>query len=76
MFQCKVCAEKDKRIEDLSKQVDLLSRLCFPTGKEPARAFQDSLEANKILDGSSEQITIDQDAEDSVGDASEQVDYI
>jgi hypothetical protein len=31
MFDCKVCNEKDKRIDDLLSQVSLLQRLVFPT---------------------------------------------
>lgn len=54
---CQVCLEKDKRIEDLSKQVELLHSLALPK-KETLSVFTTSLEANKLLDGSSDQVQI------------------
>lgn len=30
MFSCKVCAEKDRRISDLNKQIEFLKRLSQP----------------------------------------------
>lgn len=54
---CKVCSEKDLRIADLTKQVDLLQTLVFPR-KETTQSFMDSLEANKILSGDNEQVEI------------------
>lgn len=35
MFDCKVCAEKDKRIDDLLAQVDILKRLVLPNPVSP-----------------------------------------
>ncbi len=50
MFTCKVCAEKEARISDLLKQVELLQRLTFPP-QAPGRLPLIELEANKILSG-------------------------
>lgn len=36
MFDCKVCAEKEKRIDDLLAQVDTLKRMLFPTPVSPS----------------------------------------
>lgn len=51
MFKCKVCIEKDKMISELSKQIDILRTLAYPSHTENAQAFIQSLEANKVLGG-------------------------
>lgn len=60
MFKCKVCTEKDARIVDLQKQIQLLTSAAFPSSISNHDAFVRSLEANKILSGdTSTQIEIE-----------------
>lgn len=80
---CKVCAEKDLRIADLQKQVDLLHTLVFPVKQNSEQAFLTSLEANKILGGETDQVDISEDESvlleaDSIlnGNYDEHVDYM
>lgn len=56
--KCKVCAEKDLRIADLIKQVDLLQTLVFPVKQDTRQAFMESLEANKILSGDTDPVEV------------------
>lgn len=56
--KCKVCTEKDLRIADLQKQIDLLHTLVFPSKQDTRQAFIQSLEANKILGGDSDPIEV------------------
>lgn len=58
---CLVCKEKDNRIEDLKKQVDLLTSLAFPPRHENEKTFMASIEANKLLEGSTEQVQLSED---------------
>lgn len=51
MFKCKVCLEKDKMIQELSKQVEILRTLAYPNQTSNSKAFMQSIEANKILNG-------------------------
>lgn len=56
--KCKVCAEKDLRIADLQKQVDILHTLVFPAKLDHKQAFIESLEANKIMGADSDSVEI------------------
>lgn len=58
MFKCKVCIEKEKRIEDLQKQLNLLYSVAFPSQLSNQQAFLQSLEVNKVLGGETDQITV------------------
>lgn len=55
---CKVCAEKDLRIGDLQKQVDILHTLVFPGKLDQRQSFIESLEANKIMGADSDPVEI------------------
>lgn len=50
-FECKVCIEKDKRIEDLQKQIILLQSIAYPQTLTNHQAFINSIEVNKLMDG-------------------------
>lgn len=69
MFKCKVCTEKDKLISELTKQVEFMKAMAFPSHVSNSQAFMQSLEANKILSGETDQITISNKMDD-VEDAS------
>ena len=51
IFKCKVCIEKDKMIAELSNQVAILRNLAYPNHTSNEKAFMQSIEANKLLDG-------------------------
>lgn len=51
MWKCKVCAEKDKRIADLNREMEFFKRMLRPSNNAPIV----DLEANKILDGAGEE---------------------
>ena len=55
MFQCKICLEKNKRIEDLKEQIELLKKLAFPNNNN-ANAI--NVEANSIMHGSNDIIDL------------------
>lgn len=60
MFKCKVCAEKDKRIEDLKTQVDSLLSMVSP--KTSAHTIPlNQIEADAILTGRDEVIEVEVD---------------
>jgi hypothetical protein len=50
MFKCKVCAEKDLRIQDLKSQIASLQRLVTPVN-DPNRVPAVHMEADGILSG-------------------------
>lgn len=55
LFSCSVCAEKDKRIEDLKNQITRMEALVFPQNSQddiPVLEF----EADAILSGSPETV--------------------
>lgn len=58
MFKCKVCIEKEKRIEDLQKQLNLLYSIAFPSQLSNQQAFLQSLEVNKVLGGETDQVQV------------------
>lgn len=58
MFRCKVCAEKSSRIEDLKKEIDYLRSFAFP---EQPRLSARHLEADAVLSGKQDIITMDLD---------------
>lgn len=47
---CQVCVEKDRRINDLQKQIAMLSRLAVPTAPSGQLPLV-NVEANQVLDG-------------------------
>ena len=56
-FKCKVCAEKDARIQDLRSEISNLRKLVLPSG--PANNFpMVNLEANAVLNPQSEAIEV------------------
>jgi len=57
MFKCKVCEEKDKRLNDLKDEVKYLRSLLRSPVDMRASATA-NLEANAILNGVSEQIEV------------------
>ncbi len=59
IFKCRVCEEKDKRIADLAEQVEFLRRLALPPRPDSASLPLVELEANAILNGSSDPILVD-----------------
>lgn len=57
LFKCKVCAEKDARIQDLKQQIESLQSLVIPDNsldKIPAN----HLEADGVLSGMQHTITV------------------
>lgn len=54
MFKCKVCAEKDARIQDLKDTIIKLEKLLIPVQTFPNSNY----EVNNLLSGTAEQ-TID-----------------
>jgi hypothetical protein len=47
---CLVCKEKDRRIDDLQKQIAMLSRLAVPSTTQSQLPVV-NVEANRVLDG-------------------------
>lgn len=62
MFQCRLCQEKDFRIQDLKEQILDLRSLSFPK-LGAAHSTLTVLEADAILSGSEEMIPVVNDAE-------------
>lgn len=60
MFKCKVCAEKDKRVEDLQSRVAFLEKWLTEPRKEPA---MEQLEADALFNASSHIIEIPENHE-------------
>jgi len=52
MFRCKVCAEKDARIKDLTSQVDLLRNLLSPAKSRDIPLI--AIEADAVMSGRQE----------------------
>lgn len=70
MFKCKVCLEKDKMIAELTKQVELMRSIIYPSSITNSQAFMQSLEANKILSGEThERISIDTNQDPTEGES-------
>lgn len=51
MFSCRVCKEKDKRLEDLQKQMDFLKSMLQPN----MNSVHAEAETNFIMNGASEE---------------------
>lgn len=57
---CKVCQEKNSRIEDLKSEITQLRKLVYPA-QNPNILPMVNLEANKILNVDTEITTLDED---------------
>lgn len=57
---CAVCAEKDKRIEDLKAQIASLSQMLQPQ-RLSKQAEKVDLEANVLLNGVNEQVQVSEE---------------
>lgn len=56
LFKCRVCAEKDKRIQDLLGQIADLRKLAIP---DTSKISLVSLESDAVMSGHDEQIPIE-----------------
>lgn len=62
MFRCKVCAEKDARIEDLKREI-LFLRTQIYTPNDPHLTPTGQLEADGILSGQQHVLNVPMDAD-------------
>ena len=57
MFKCKVCSEKDKRIQDLRDEIVNLRKLVFPAN-DPTHIPALSMELDSVLSGKEDMIPL------------------
>lgn len=60
MFKCKVCAEKDRRIQDLKSQIETLKQLVVPAN-DPNQVPIVHLEADGILSAQQHTVQVEED---------------
>ena len=67
MFRCKVCVEKSLRIADLKEEIKVLRSLTIPSN-DPNDISSESLEADAILSGRQDVITIKELPKDDISE--------
>jgi hypothetical protein len=76
LFKCRVCEEKDRRIVDLKSQLDDLRRLVLPPNHSAGFIHPISVEADAILSGQQEPITLSPEQEKEFDELQREADAI